>query len=371
MSDWFSLRLKGLVISDINKMVTVQDLWDKWVKENSNNPFLYTGYQNQLFQEYKVNPPSNLLFLANDKVVGLYPSGIKTMGFLYRYCIFALGIDFERDFNFGERKEEILKFMVKTVFEKLNCSYLDFVLPSDSENIKILEAISVDLGLNFSTEPEKGHSVLQVKSSWAEFEKIRGRNLRKMINKTERQLTELGTWKIEILGKEQDESKLFQRVLEVEKESWKDQFYKKHKMPMDRNLLFVWKGSQRVSLYDQGYDWKVAFLELNGKTIAYSLFTQFKESAFVIKTSFSDKYRKLYPGIYINHVVLRELFGRQTVKEIDFLTDLDFHRKWTSPPPARTRVMLSKRGLKYHLVRKILFRIVNILNFLMYYLRMR
>ena len=365
------MKLKGQVISDINKMGAVQDLWDKWVKENSNNPFLYTGYQNQLFHEYKVNPPSNLLFLANDKVVGLYPSGIKTMGFLYRYCTFALGIDFERDFNFGENKAEILKFMVNIAFEQMNCSFLDLVLPSDSENIKILETISKDLGLNFSTAPEKGHSVLHVKSSWAEFEKIRGRNLRKMINKTERQLTALGAWKIEILGKEQDGSKIFQRILEVEKESWKDQFYKKHKMPMDRNLLFIWKGTQKVSLFDPNYDWKVAFLELNGKTIAYSIFTQFKESAFVIKTSFSDQYRKLYPGIYINHVVLRELFDRQTVKEIDFLTDLDFHRKWTSPPPARTRVMLDKGGLDHYFGKKVLFRIINALNTLSYYLRIR
>jgi hypothetical protein len=89
----------------------------------------------------------------------------------------------------------------------------------------------------------------------------------------------------------------------------------------------------------------VAFLELNGTAIAHSIFLEYNGHAYLYKTSFDDRYRKLGPGIYTINAVLRELMSRPEVKVIDFVTDLPFEHQWASEVVPANRVIISRNHL--------------------------
>jgi hypothetical protein len=94
------------------------------------------------------------------------------------------------------------------------------------------------------------------------------------------------------------------------------------------------------------FSWYVAFLELNGKKIAYSFWYEYNKTAFDCKTSFNDNYKSYYPGVYINNAVILEIFGKSTIKNIDMMTNLPFHYRWLPTVIPRSRIILSKSVMR-------------------------
>jgi len=107
----------------------------------------------------------------------------------------------------------------------------------------------------------------------------------------------------------------------------------------------TWNGSRYTARTEPDFNWSVWFLEFNGQTWAYALILQYKETAFIVKTSYDERYRRFQPGIYINNAAIRELFNKRQVRKIDWLTDLPFHRNWTSMCLPRVGVKLSQKGV--------------------------
>ena len=124
--------------------------------------------------------------------------------------------------------------------------------------------------------------------------------------------------------------------------SWKEKWRTQTGEKTDEDLLAILKASQRTARIEPNFKWNVWFLELNNQTLAYNLVLQYKKVAFMTKMSYDDRYRRFYPGIYLANSVIRELFNKEQVKSIDFLTDLPFLQSWASISLNRTRVMLAK-----------------------------
>jgi len=183
--------------------------------------------------------------------------------------------------------------------------------------------------------------IVPINCSWDEFAKSRGRRFRKHLRLIGRNLDRLGSCRTYFVDNLTNE--VIDKILAVERRSWKEIWRKRAGERIDEDLLLVIHGSVACSQRDLRC--RVWFLELNDNILAYTIILQFKRNAIVVKTSYDMRYEKLSPGIHVMNSAIRELFDSQVASEVDFLTDLPFMRRWGSISLPRMRVMMSRRGI--------------------------
>lgn len=236
----------------------------------------------------------------------------------------------------------------------MGCHVVDFRLPAKSHNLSVLKQVCRESGIDCISYSHTGCATVPVDSSWSQFEKKR-RHLRREIERTNRRLMEKGQLSIKWFGNGDDKTKIFKKILTIEKSSWKALQQKSKKFEVDASIIFVLNGCVQTALTVPLFNWGVAVLELNETPIAHSMFLEFNGHAYICKTSFNDNYRKLGPGIYINYAVVRELMRRNNIKLIDFMTNLPFSHKWASNVVPINRIIISKKGIgPLYLIRRVI-----------------
>lgn len=277
---------------------------------------------------------------ADGRLVGI--AAVKMRGILgARIARFltVFGSDFVADPRYrGAFVSNTVRFLMKDV----RCQILDLTFPSESPNLDLLKKSCVSLRLELQNSPlgkfYREHTVLQVVGTWDEFRKARGSNFVRHYGKIERKLASAGKWRIERLIIDGPDS--VDKINTVERNSWKNAWRKERGIDRDSGLepyLSFWKSksSDRMSLP------KLWLLFLDNEPIAYAIVLQLNGIALLCKTSYDDRYGELYPGDYVQNAVIQDLFNSGEVSKIDFLTALDYHRRWTPFRLTRERVTIS------------------------------
>jgi hypothetical protein len=285
-----------------------------------------------------------LVISDDNTIVGAAPLITKKFGI--QFAKFVGGAWFPRDFIVEDQyRETCIAHILDFLFKTLRCQSVEFTLPAESPNLRILKQKCKASRIYFSANLATGHCIISVDCSWDEFEASRGKNFRRRFKKIGRHLNKAGSWRITCVENGDKEIDVFERILDVERRSWKEGWRTQRGMEIDPDLPMIWEGAQYTARTEPDFKWSVWFLELNDQTLAYTLVLQYKEVAFVIKTSYDERYKKFYPGLYVNNVAIRELFNKRQVRNIDLLADLPFHRTWTSMCLPRARVMMWRKGL--------------------------
>ena len=60
-----------------------------------------------------------------------------------------------------------------------------------------------------------------------------------------------------------------------------------------------------------------------------------------MKTSYDLRFRKLYPGTFVFNAAIRETFEERDNARIDFMTALDWHRRWAPLVQRRVGLLIS------------------------------
>lgn len=336
------MEIKTHDISDIEEMKRIEPFWNVFIAKYGKSPFLLSGFIYQLLKptvgDFK---PRILVFSIDTEIVGIVSAKIRNG--LFRDCSF-----FQPslpDFVFEPRYSLLLlRETVKILLRNWGCKLVNFYLPATSPYPPVLKEACKEFGSHLSSSPVMGSAILRVSSTWAQFEKAR-RNLRREVKRTGCRMKEIGQLNIKWFGNGDSETQVLERIIEVERASWKSTHEALTDFKVDPYFPFFINGCFKTSLIEPNFNWGVALLELNGKAIAYSMFTEYKGYAYISKTSFDGHYSKHSPGIYINHAVVRELINRTNVKVIDFITDLPFLHKWASEVVPANRFIISQKGI--------------------------
>jgi hypothetical protein len=187
------------------------------------------------------------------------------------------------------------------------------------------------------------HRVIPVKCSWDDFKKLKGGKYRRRFKRIANRLDKIGKWKIILFenGNFGDNAcTIRSKILEVENKSWKEKWRLQNAQIVDKDLLWLLSASPLAAKNNPDFQLKVWFLELNDKTVAYSLIIQYKGTAFIAKTSYSNRYRRLYLGLHINNAVVKDLFTENKCCLIDFMTNLPFQEIWSSTCMPRVRCLI-------------------------------
>jgi hypothetical protein len=336
-----------VAITSIGELERIATQWDSFVIEQGPNPFFLSGYLKQLMVLCRKDRWSPVLLVRTfgPEVTGIAAFKTKrTLG--VRTAEFLLQFPYSPDFlaSSQHRQSFIMECLDFLVCE-LGCQLIELVLPDHSPNVTVLNRWSASRGIAFWKLPPRlmAHAVLPVQGTYDDFSRARGKNFNRRHSKIERKLREVGEPYARCI--EIDSPEVVTRTLELERRSWKAEWRRKNGIVTDDDLDFLFGYSSHSTAIGLRYCPKVWFLELNGEPIAYVIVTEFKKTAFFVKTSYDKAFSSLYPGESVQNIVLRELFDSNRISIVDFLTKLPYHRKWTTLYLDRERVRLCKRGL--------------------------
>lgn len=339
-----------LTIKTVSNTDTLNDIeiqWDSLVRESSGNPFLLTRLLKPFISMSNADGWTTMIVtvFGNEKLVGIIPLVVKRIYGL-RLAKFILRPSYSPDLVIDRKdRSDFGPMAIDYIFSRLGCHIFSLDLRTNSQYISALMLGSQKSGFHCSVVSEMGHRVLPIRSTWQDFERNRGGNFRRKFRKIEHNLDKIGKWRIVRTSRNETSTEVLSKILEVEKESWKEALREKKGAKVDDVLLAIWKGLTETTQMESGLDWTVWFLEIGGHPIAYTLVITFSDAAYVTKTSYNARYRRFYPGIYVNNVAIRELCDNKNIKLIDFLTDLQFMETWTDEVEDYTRLVISKNHI--------------------------
>jgi len=316
------------------------------MRSGATNPFFFTGFVVEMMTLSKWKDWSKpLLYLSRgDASVAIAPLAMKRTRIGLCHARFLLEPYYSSDFVLRDYEPDAcMRHIVDYVFEKLHCTILDLTLPAESSSVRILQTVckgsSTFLYQRYASGQNGRHTVLSTEGGWDEFRATRGRNFRKYFKGLERRLDQAGSWRIVRVSCDGKDPAAIERILAVEKMSWKNVW---RKGSADENLSMILRACNRTAASEPDFKPWACLLELNGETIGYCLVLEYKATAVLAKTSFDDRFRGLYPGTYVLNEAIRQLFDGGRVRTIDFATAIPFHRRWSSTRPWRLRVTMCR-----------------------------
>ena len=312
------------------------------VNENSDNPFLFYEFAKKFVRVTHPSwKPLYLIGYADGKITAIAPLMTRDI-FGVRLAKFILEPYFSPDFLAEDRyRSEIIHQMSEYLLRTLNCKFVDLTLPYESPNLPILKKICNSDCFYFWTEPYMGHLIIPVSQirTWPEFEILLGNSFKKKIRGIRKKIEKTGSWRI---VKFQGEDESFQKILEIEQDSWKQEWRIKKGVAEDSHLPIIWDTSK--ILYSNGIKFKhyTIILEINNAAVAYVLVLVYKKTVLLCKTSYKKSYSNLSPGVFVWNAAVRAAFDEQGITDIDFQTDLPFLRLWSNNRKARVRVLIAR-----------------------------
>jgi CelD/BcsL family acetyltransferase involved in cellulose biosynthesis len=187
-----------------------------------------------------------------------------------------------------------------------------------------------------------GSSIIPVETDWKSFYDSLNAKVRKEFQRRKKALSHLGPLKT---VSSEITSESIKKIHSVEQTSWKHNWRKQHGITEDSTLNPILRASKTDEKTNPIYASEVWFLESAGQPIAYTLVLLYKETAFLVKTSYNSEFKKFGPGNLLTTEILHNLFQRKSVTKIDFVTNLLGDKIWKPACKNRIRITLNRNLL--------------------------
>jgi hypothetical protein len=347
------IRIKA--ISSLEALCKIERELDEFIVSHTNNPFMLIPFLkvkmcSALAQGLR---PIVLVAKADGKIVGVVTFALKRshgiVPFLVRSQIGTYSAKLIYDYYFSPDfilsdgyREECVNEILDFLFNVLDCHNARTYLPTDSPNLHFLkvQCQNKEIYLRIISDPSVACCFLPVDCTWETFEKLRGQKFREFSRRMERNLNHAGTPRISFYKNEAATKSVFQTMLDIEKSSWKQTFRAQNEISQDQTLMDVWEAASIAYQKYGDFNLLVWLLELNGKYVAYTMGCQYKGTAYMVKSSYDEKMKKLSLGIYINEHAISDLFRSKEVKTINFMTNLPFASRWTDKYEQRAMALM-------------------------------
>jgi hypothetical protein len=335
-----------LIISKYDRFVEIKEFWDIKIREQVQNPHLYSCMLSELWKVAKTlgEKPLLIIFLLRNKIIGFAPLKIKsTFGFrkvsnLYKYIYPEV---FENKY-----RKFCMDKMIDLLFNRFNCKSAEITFEEKSSNKKALENSCLRKGLYFKNCPMENSidnkAIIPIKTNLDDFQKALGKNARSNLKKTVNKLGRLGSWQVH---KEELHNSSIKKIYDIEKHSWKNNLTGKNKLIKDQGLACTIRGITKNNETNSFFKSKAWFLEINGIPASYQLVLKHKKIAYFIKTSFDSRFKQASPGKFLMKCVIDQLFQEQTTEEIDFITNIPLVNIWKPVVKKRVTVKIEQNQL--------------------------
>jgi len=164
------------------------------------------------------------------------------------------------------------------------------------------------------TESVKAAPYVAIDGTWDAYEGGLRRKFRSELRRRRRRLEEEGHLTLEVFDGTERLDKLLEEGFRVEGSGWKDA----HGTSIDSSPALR-RFYTEVAYWASERGWlRLAFLRLNGRTLAFDYCLECNEVHYLLKTGYDATYAKFAPGMIIRHLMLARAFSEQLVT-YDFL----------------------------------------------------
>jgi hypothetical protein len=347
------MKVHVLLVTDPKVLSDNEDELDAFLKEYSPSPFLLLAFLRNLMSLIAGanQTPVIMVVRAEGRIIGVVPLVLKRyLGI--RYAEFLSSYWASPDLILRKDCESIaVEAIIRLVLGRLNAKSVVLDLNSDSPNLPALKRVCRSNGVPFFEHSHQfmDHGVVSVDRSWDDYKRYCGIRFAKELRNVRNRLDREGNWKVTVVTDydECTEEALYEKILAIEELSWKETHRQLSGDTVDESIRWFLMSSSSTKDSRKVLGRKVWFLELDGQPVAYSMVFQFKGVAYIMKTSFVEKYRKLGLGKTVMHAAIKDLFDKKEVQWIDFMTYLPMVSFWRARCMNRVRIRLGNRGIVY------------------------
>jgi CelD/BcsL family acetyltransferase involved in cellulose biosynthesis len=332
------------IITDFSQLKEeVKKHWDSLVKENSENPLLLYDFTFSFMQvnSSKGWAPRILLGYENNELVGIAPLIIKKIAGVQLATFIIKAYD-NSDFIVKKEYQKVfLSSVLEYLFKKINVKIADLTFHSENSNFDVFKEECTAIKISYEIEDYMKYCIVPVSFAFERFEANLSKSSRYKIRRSYKKVNSEGQVKI-ISLEDTSNSAVVNKIMQIEKESWKETWRFQKGMVEDPELPVILNCSETLAKSNPDFKRRIMFLEFNNQPIAFLISITYKHRMLLIKTSFDKNFQKYSPGIILWHEGIRKGFEDKNIQKIDFQTDLPFMNFWHPTRFNRTRMLVVK-----------------------------
>jgi CelD/BcsL family acetyltransferase involved in cellulose biosynthesis len=235
-------------------------------------------------------------------------------------------------FGFLALDETAMKALARALFsEKPGRIDLSFLSPVDTNTADVLEAAN-EARYRVFTEYIPAAPYVATDMSWQDYESGLRRKFRSELRRRRRRLEEEGNLELEIFNGSTKLGELLEEGFRVEGSGWKGDYGTSINSSPRLKRFYT-----EVAHWAAGRGWlKLAYLRLNGRTLAFDLCFEVNNTHYLLKTGYDAEYSKSAPGMILRYLMLRRAFCGE-LDTYDFLGAgyNPWKQEWTSTQQER------------------------------------
>jgi len=336
-------------IRSIQELDAIEGEWRTLTTDGGGDGVGLTFDYNQLCWKHFNSEDSLLVLLARDggNLVGIAPlkmSKIKWHSIEANKVSFIGPRYLMYDFIAKEgTKHEVIKSSITYLKNETDFDYVELCsLLSGSTSVASLRDISRELHLAHSSTFRGDTLSILLEGTWSSFSQAKGRHFRKRQRDAMRLLSTLGESKVIRTRSTHDVDDVVRRTRDVMGGSWKAE-RAKSTTGFLADYVRRLNSIGELDLFEMSVDDRV---------IAFWLLARLRGIAYAMFTAYDEHYSDYSPGFVLLDRVVRELFSEGgSIRELDFLNDLPYMRRWANLVRHRQSVTLSSNRASSQLIR--------------------
>ncbi len=240
-----------------------------------------------------------------------------------------------------ENSGEILESMLRLMRDDSDWDLMILeYLPHDGQLAGLFGQLQRDGIIGARDEIQMESPYVAIEGTWDEYAGARDKKVRKNWDYFERRLEKEGSVRlVEVSGGADLENRVRQ-AFEIEKASWKGEHGSAIGASSSISAFYL----DLASAMSERNNFRLCFLELDGKSIAFDYCLPYKRAFNVLKTGYDPAYSKNSPGRVLRKTVLRSLFQDGNYSIYDLLGVREsWKEEWTEKVQPLSRVRLYNR----------------------------
>jgi len=340
------------IVSDLSQLMTMRTDWNELVKACAPTPFLLVELMRAYFKPgTRGSHPLAIVMREKGRLIGIAAFQTKIQYLLekprllkYRTAEFLLPDVLTPDFVVRpNHRRQFVEGVLSTLFDTVGCQTALLILPTGSPNVAVLGSWCRRRGMGVWSSITSLHPVVKVRGTWNDYQASLGRQFIREVMKSKRRLERKG--QLTMIKGVVDNQAVVDKILEIDRHSWKEDWKSRRNArgikggdDMLEGLLDYYKNSPGSELIP-----KCWVMELDGKPIAFAIFTTMGKIAYLEKTSFDLRYQYFSPGTCLHLSLFQALFDSKEVTNMDFLSMHEYMRHWRPEELTREAFLIEGR----------------------------
>jgi CelD/BcsL family acetyltransferase involved in cellulose biosynthesis len=303
---------------ETRSIASIAEEWDQLAGEIGATPFARPGWIDAWWRAFGGGSLRALVARTGAHLTGIVP--LVRDGAVFRSPSNSETPIFEFLVKSGDVAEQLATTILSAGARRLDLSFL----PSDDAGFHALRDEAHARAFRTITQPVLLSPYVSLHGSWSDYQAKLGAKLKSEIRRRRRRLEELGDLSLKVTDGSERLDDLLSEGFRVEQSGWKGDYGTAINSNPRRHQFY-----RDVARWAGERGWlRLAFLRLDGRTIAFDLCLEANSVHFLLKTGYDHDFKKFGPGMILRSMMLERAFS-EPIDSYEFLgTVVGDNNRW-------------------------------------------